>query len=261
LTKKQLFQFLEVKVNQYNTPAFISEDPVSIPHMFTRKQDIEISGFVAAVLAWGIRKTIINKSRELFSLMDWAPHDFIINHTPKDAARLIHFKHRTFNNTDLTYFLEWFQWYYKKHDSLEEAFSKHMVAGDRNTEKALTGFHDMFFSLPESPVRTRKHIPTPVRGSSCKRINMFLRWMVRKDHNGVDFGIWKKICPDQLVLPVDLHVERVARELGLITKAQVNWKGAVELTEKLKEFDPKDPVKYDFALFGLGIYEKFGSQQ
>jgi uncharacterized protein (TIGR02757 family) len=214
-----LFSFLEQKTEQYNCIDFIGEDPVSIPHLFAKKQDIEIAGFFAAMLAWGIRKTIISKCKELFELMDGAPHDFMVNHTARDTLKLLHFKHRTFNSTDLAYFLEWFQWYYRGHESLEDAFAETMNPGDINTEKGLTGFHDLFFSLPESPQRTRKHIATPLRGSSCKRMNMYLRWMVRQDNKGVDFGIWKKIKPAQLLCPVDLHVERVARSLGLITHA------------------------------------------
>jgi len=260
MTQSELFQFLEDKTKQYNCIDFIAEDPISIPHNYSNKQDIEITGFFAAVLAWGIRKTIINKCKELFELMDNEPHDFIINHSAIEARNLLHFKHRTFNSTDLSYFLEWFRWYYKKHDSLEDAFVNSMKKGDANTENGLIGFHNMFFSLPESPQRSRKHIATPERGSSCKRLNMYLRWMVRNDKTGVDFGMWKRIKPSQLLCPVDLHVERVARSLGLITKPQVNWKGTVELTEKLKLFDPKDPVKYDFALFGLGIMEGYGRE-
>jgi uncharacterized protein (TIGR02757 family) len=259
MTDTALFNFLEEKTTQYNTGDFIKEDPILIPHLFTKKQDIEISGFFAAILAWGIRKTIISKCRELFGLMDWQPHDFMMNHSSRDVVKLLNFKHRTFNSIDLAYFLEWFQWYYRQHDSLESAFAYSMHPGDKNTENALIGFHKLFFSLPESPQRTRKHVPTPERGSSCKRLNMYLRWMVRKDNTGVDFGIWDRITPAQLLCPIDLHVERVARKLGLISMAQVNWKGTLELTEKLKKFDRKDPVKYDFALFGLGIYEKWGS--
>jgi uncharacterized protein (TIGR02757 family) len=257
LTNTERYRLLEEKTVQYNCVHFIAEDPVSIPHMFTKNPDIEISGFFAAMLAWGIRKTIINKCRALFELMDWQPHDFILNHSARDAQKLLHFKHRTFNGTDLAYFLEWLKWYYQNNDSLQDAFSMHMAPDDVNTEKGLTGFHNLFFSLPESPNRTRKHIATPERGSTCKRLNMYLRWMVRQDNTGVDFGIWHKIKPAQLVCPVDLHVERVARKLGLITTPRVNWKGAVELTEKLKKLDPVDPVKYDFALFGLGIMENY----
>ena len=258
LTPLDLRQFLEEKTDQYNRIDFIENDPVSIPHSFSKKQDIEIAGFFAAMLAWGIRKTIINKCKELFELMDRQPHDFMVNHSAREARMILHFKHRTFNSVDLAYFLDWFQWYYRKNDSLEDAFTSKMKDGDINVENALIGFSDMFCSLPDFPDRTKKHIATPARGSSCKRMNMYLRWMVRKDDRGVDFGIWDKIKPSQLICPVDLHVERVARELGLIDKAKPDWKGAVELTEKLKAFDPKDPIKYDFALFGLGIMENFG---
>jgi len=253
-----LHQFLEEKTDQYNRSDFIENDPISIPHLFEKKQDIEISGFFAATLAWGIRKTIINKCKELFELMDWQPHDFMLHYTAREAKKLVNFKHRTFNSTDLAYFLEWFQWYYRENDSLEDAFASYIKPGDTSTENALIGFSDLFCSLPDFPDRTKKHIATPARGSSCKRLNMYLRWMVRKDDRGVDFGIWDKIKASQLVCPVDLHVERVARKLGLIDRAKPDWKGAIELTEKLKAFDPNDPVKYDFALFGLGIMEGYG---
>jgi uncharacterized protein (TIGR02757 family) len=256
-----LKKFLDEKAAQYNRPEFISIDPVSIPHLFQKKQDIEIAGFFAATLAWGLRKTIISKCKELMTYMRWSPHEFILNASERELLPLLSFKHRTFNNTDLTYFVEWFRWFYKDNNSLEDAFARFITPEDETVEKALIGFHELFFSLPESPARTQKHIATPARNSTCKRITMYLRWMVRKDNNGVDFGIWKKIKMNQLVCPVDVHVERVARNLGLIhpTK-QVNWKTALELTQKLKEFDPKDPVKYDFALFGMGVMENFGKE-
>jgi uncharacterized protein (TIGR02757 family) len=253
-----LQQFLDEKTELYNQPSFIQDDPISIPHLFSKKQDIEISGFFAATLAWGIRKTIINKCKELMAMMDWAPHDFVLNFTERDLIHLLSFKHRTFNSTDLSYFLEFFQWYYRENDSLENAFGRFISPRDECVEKGLSGFHDLFFSLPQYPQRTKKHVATPARNSSCKRLNMYLRWMVRRDNKGVDFGLWHRIRPDQLVCPVDIHVERVARQLGLIQRPQVNWQGAVELTRKLKEFDPKDPVKYDFALFGLGVMEGVG---
>lgn len=255
-----LKEFLDQKVDLYNQVDFIKDDPIYIPHLFEKKQDIEISGLFAAVLAWGLRKTIISKCKQLMELMDWSPHDFIVNYQPKDLVKFLDFKHRTFNSTDLTYFLEWLQWYYRKNDSLETAFSTFMTSTDSDTGSALIGFHNYFFSLPESPQRTKKHIATPERNSSCKRLNMYLRWMVRKDHKGVDFGIWNQIKPSQLLCPVDVHVERVARSLKLIQKPQVNWKGTIELTEQLRFLDPIDPVKYDFALFGLGIMEGFGKE-
>jgi uncharacterized protein (TIGR02757 family) len=255
MTGKELKKLLDQKTALYNQPSFIELDPVSIPHAFSKKQDREIAGFFAATLAWGIRKTIISKCKELMAMMDNAPHEFVLNYTERDLVPLLKFKHRTFNSIDLVYFLEFFQWFYRKHNSLEHAFARDIKAKDESVEKGLIGFHNLFFSLPQFPQRTKKHVATPARNSSCKRLNMYLRWMVRKDDKGVDFGIWNKIRPDQLVCPVDVHVERVARHLGLIEKAQVNWQGALELTRKLKKFDPFDPVKYDFALFGLGVME------
>lgn len=249
-----LKQFLDEKAAQYNRTEFISIDPISIPHLFQKKQDIEIAGFFAATLAWGLRKTIISKCKELMTYMRWSPHEFILNATEREMIPLLSFKHRTFNNIDLTYFVEFFRWFYSENDSLEDAFARFIQPQDETVENGLIGFHKLFFSLSESPTRTQKHIATPARNSACKRINMYLRWMVRKDNNGVDFGIWKKIKPYQLVIPVDVHVERVARNLGLIQQVKkADWKTAEELTKKLKEFDAKDPVKYDFALFGMGV--------
>lgn len=253
----ELKEFLDAKVEQYNQPGFIKNDPICIPHQFSKKQDIEIAGLFAAVLAWGQRITIINKSRELLSLMDNAPHDFMLNHKKKDLKKLQQFKHRTFNTTDTLYFVKFLSWFYRKHTSLEEAFTGPSKKLDK-IEDGLIRFHHVFFSLPDAPHRTRKHISTPERKSACKRINMYLRWMVRDDKKGVDFGLWKNILPSQLVCPFDLHVERVARKLKLVKRKQTDWLTAIELTENLRKLDPNDPVKYDFALFGLGIDEKFG---
>ncbi len=252
----RLKDFLDKKVDEYNQPSFIPLDPISVPHLFTKKQDIEISGFFAAIFAWGNRITIINKTKELMRLMDNVPHQFLISHTEKDLKSLLHFKHRTFTSTDLLYFIHFLQYHYKKNTSLETAFIP-----NKNSpviiEDALNYFFRYFFSLEDVPHRTKKHIAAPFRNSTCKRLNMFLRWMVRGDKRGVDFGIWKKIKPSVLICPVDLHVARVARKLNLIERKQTDWLTAVELTENLKKFDPKDPVKYDFALFSLGIGEKF----
>jgi uncharacterized protein (TIGR02757 family) len=244
---------LEEKVQQYNRPDFIPFDPISIPHRFSIKQDIEIMGFWASVLAWGQRKTIINKCLELARLMDNAPYDFVLNHQESDLKPFLDFKHRTFNATDTLYFLHFFQNFYRQHDTLEYGFSKHLTAADETIENALIGFHNMFRDSEHFPARTAKHVATPLRKSSCKRLNMFLRWMVRKDNNGVDFGIWNKIRPNQLVCPCDVHVDRVSRLLGLIKRPVTDWQTALELTASLKQLDPLDPVKYDFALFGLGI--------
>ena len=249
--------FLDQKVMQYNKPDFIANDPIVIPHGFSKKEDIEITGFWASILAWGQRVTIINKCNELFSAMDNSPHDFILNHQESDLKRFLNFKHRTFNATDTLYFIAFLKDFYVKHASMEEAFVAGLNKEDVTIEKGLVRFHDLFFELPDSPARTRKHIATPVRKSACKRLNMFLRWMVRKDNEGVDFGIWSKIDSSQLICPCDLHVDRVARKLGLITRKQTDWQTALELTANLRLFDSKDPVKYDFALFGLGIEENF----
>ncbi|WP_373398023.1 TIGR02757 family protein [Algoriphagus halophilus] len=252
-----LKEFLDEKVVQYNQAGFIENDPVSIPHQYSKKEDIEITGFFAAILAWGQRKTIINKCKELFQMMDHAPYDFLIHHQEQDLKPFLNFKHRTFNDIDTLYFIHFLSWFYKNHRSLEEAFLLGWKEGNEAMEPILKSFHDFFFHLPEAPQRTRKHIATPARKAACKRINMYLRWMVRKDDLGVDFGIWNRIHPSQLICPCDLHVDRVGRKLGLITRKQTDWLTAIELTERLREFDPKDPVKYDFALFGLGIEEKF----
>lgn len=253
---QQLKAFLDTKVEYYNKPDFIEGDPVCIPHMFNKLQDIEIAGLFAAVLAWGNRTTIINKCRELMRMMDNAPYDFIKNHQPQERLKLMQFCHRTFNGTDLLYFIEFLQHYYSNITSLEFAFSGHMRPHDETVEKGLIGFHRTFFAL-EHPERTRKHISTPEKNSACKRLNMYLRWMVRNDENGVDFGLWKHILPSQLVCPVDVHVSRVGTRLGLIPEARSDWRTALELTEKLRQLDPVDPAKYDFALFGLGVIEKY----
>jgi uncharacterized protein (TIGR02757 family) len=257
MKEAELKMFLDRKVDEYNQPSFIEPDPVSIPHLFTKKQDIEIAGFFASIFAWGNRTTIINKSKELMRLMDEAPYDFIISHSEKDLQRLLQFKHRTFNTTDLLYFILFLKHHYEQSTTLETAFSRWMNKRDATIEKALIGFHDYFFSLQDVPVRTKKHIATPERNSTCKRLNMFLRWMVRKDHRGVDFGIWKNIAPSQLICPIDVHVARVAKRFDLIRRKQTDWQTALELTAHLKKFDRNDPVKYDFALFGLGVVEKF----
>ena len=257
MNENDLKAFLDQKVDLYNQPSFIAADPISIPHRFTQKQDIEIAGFFAALFAWGNRTIIINKCTELLQLMDGAPYDFIRHHTDGDLKKFMQFKHRTFNTTDLLYFISFLQYYYSQHISLESAFSIWLTEEDKTVENALIHFRHYFFSLPYAPDRTRKHIASPDRGSHCKRLNMFLRWMVRTDNKGVDFGIWSEIKPSQLVCPVDVHVARVARRLGLLTAKQLNWKAALELTAHLRTFDPQDPVKYDFALFGLGVAECF----
>lgn len=252
-----LQKFLDQKVDLYNQPSFIEKDPISIPHRFSRKQDIEISGLFAAVLAWGNRTTIINNCIRLLQVMDNAPYQFVGSFEDKDLKPLMSFVHRTFNATDLFYFLHFLQYHYRLHDSLEPAFAQFINPESTDITQALSGFHHYFFSLEDAPERTRKHIATPVRNSACKRLNMYLRWMVRKDNKGVDFGIWNKIGPAQLICPLDVHVGNVARRLELLTRPQDDWKSATALTASLRLFDPEDPVKYDFALFGMGVMERF----
>ncbi|UKJ06249.1 TIGR02757 family protein [Solitalea lacus] len=249
--------FLDSKVAQYNQPGFIKNDPICIPHLFSQKQDIEIMGFWASILAWGQRVTIIKKCKELIELMDGVPHQFITQCDEKDLKRFLHFKHRTFNATDTLYFIEFFRQHYNNHNSLEHAFIPQNKPDGLTVEDSLNHFQTYFFSLPDYPHRTRKHVTSPNNKSTCKRLNMFLRWMARKDDKGVDFGIWDNIEMKNLLCPLDLHVERVARKLGLITRKQVDWQTTLELSENLRLLDPNDPVKYDFALFGLGIEEKF----
>lgn len=249
----KLKEFLDRKVEQYNTPDFIPNDPISIPHNFRLKQDKEIMGFFAAIFAWGQRKTIINKCKELGDRMDNAPFDFITGHEDADLRKLLGFKHRTFNDTDLLYCIEFMKRHYSNHSSLETAF---FPTENMEVESGLNYFRTYFFSFPDAPARTRKHIPSPVQKSACKRLNMFLRWMVRKDNKGVDFGLWERIKPESLICPLDLHVERTARKTGLLQRDKPDWKAAVELTENLRILDPKDPAKYDFALFGISIEEK-----
>ncbi|MFZ4860661.1 TIGR02757 family protein [Sphingobacterium sp. Mn56C] len=249
-----LQHFLDQKVELYNRADFIENDPIVIPHLFSKKQDIEVMGFFASILAWGQRKTIINKCKELIERMDGSPYDFVVQHQDADLKQLLGFKHRTFNDTDLLYFIAFFKQHYQHYNSLEQAFIQGQEQNPEiSIETALNTFKNYFFSLPDYPIRTRKHVSSPLQKSTCKRLNMFLRWMVRQDDKGVDFGIWTGIKPAQLICPCDVHVERVARKLHLITLEKVNWKTALELTENLRLLDPRDPVKYDFALFGLGV--------
>lgn len=258
--QQQLKAFFDEKVTRYNLPSFIEADPVCIPHLFSKKQDIEIAGFFAAIFAWGNRTTIINKSKELMQLMQMAPHDFCLNHTDQDLKKLLQFKHRTFNATDLLYCIEFLKYHYSKNTSLESAFfpEKIIKSIDQNkVEQGLIYFHHYFFSLEDAPNRTRKHIATPDKNSGCKRLNMYLRWMVRNDKKGVDFGIWKKIKPSELICPIDVHVARVAKRFQLLDRKQADWAAAVELTQYLRTLDATDPIKYDYALFGLGVMEKY----
>ncbi len=249
-------EFLDEKVTLYNQPAFIAADPICIPHAFTLKQDIEIAGLFAATLAWGNRTTIINNCKKLMQWMDNKPYDFILNHTDDDLRPFVHFVHRTYNATDLLYFIQFLQYHYKRRPSLEDAFVPETAYIQANIGEALSHFHRYFFSI-EHPERTRKHVATPDRDSACKRLCMYLRWMVRNDDKGVDFGIWSKIKPAQLICPLDVHVARVAHRMGRIDNIKSNWRNAVTLSGHLKQFNDSDPAIYDYALFGLGMAEHF----
>lgn len=251
----ELRQFLEEKYLQYNTPSFIVCDPISIPHCFKEDRDREISGFLAATIAWGRRDMILRNSRILLGMMDNAPFDFVINSGDEDIERLSKFIHRTFNGTDCKYFIRGLKNIYSGHKSMEEV----IVGGMKKNGSLREGLSELrrtFFSLPHA-ARSEKHFADVMGGAAGKRLNMFLRWMVRRDGRGVDFGIWKKIDPSMLFIPLDIHSGNMARKLGLLKRKNNDWKAVEELTAVLREFDPSDPVKYDFALFGLGVNEKF----
>jgi uncharacterized protein (TIGR02757 family) len=257
---QKLKELLDQKVEQYNNPSFIEQDPICIPHSFNKLQDIEIAGFFAAILAWGNRKTIINNCKRLLSYMDNTPYDFVCNHSDSDLRPMLGFVHRTFNATDLLWLLHFLKGHYGRFYSLETAFAQFMNPESTDTTEALAGFHNYVFAEPGAPIRTRKHIATPLRHAACKRLNMFLRWMVRKDAlpagGNVDFGLWKTIRPRQLICPLDVHSGNVARRLGLLLRKQDDWKAALELTAALRQFDSEDPVRYDYALFGIGRMER-----
>ena len=254
MDKSVLKEFLDEKATFYNQPKFIESDPIQIPHQFTNKADIEIAAFLVATIAWGNRKSIIKNGTRLIQLMGNAPHDFIMNFSEKDTPALLGFAHRTFNETDLAYFIKSLQNIYLNHNGLEGIFTKHAEAN--SLQPAIHEFKKVFFGLPH-PLRTEKHISDPMKNSAAKRINMFLRWMVRNDQNGVDFGIWQAISPSQLSCPLDVHSGNVARKLGLLNRMQNDGKALKQLDDSLREMDPSDPVKYDFALFGLGVFENF----
>lgn len=252
----ELKQFLDAAVDRFNTKSFIAEDPISIPHRFSKKQDIEISALWIALIAWGNRKSILHSGDKLMQLMDYSPYDYILNHSDQDRSRFLTFVHRTFNSEDAIYFLEFFKNYYSDHKSLEEAFSIVGETENLHAGSSLQKFRSMFIRYSNAGKRTLKHIATPEKNSRCKRLLMFLRWMVRSDDRGVDFGIWKTIKPFQLLIPLDVHVENTSRKLGMLRREQSDWKAVLELSQFCSVLDPSDPVKYDFALFGLGALQK-----
>ncbi|HET8854498.1 MAG TPA: TIGR02757 family protein [Salinimicrobium sp.] len=248
----ELKEFLDFKVEQYNHPFFIESDPVQIPHNFRKKEDIEISGFLTATISWGNRKSIIKNASALMALMDNAPHDFVLQHTDKDLDNMRKFVHRTFNGDDLAYFMKAIKNIYLNHNGLENIYTRHALP--TSLQPAIHEFKKVFFELPHEK-RTEKHISDPFKNSAAKRLNMYLRWMVRKDPGNVDFGIWKDISPAQLSCPLDVHSGNVARKLGLLTRKQNDAKAVNELDLSLRKLDPSDPVKYDYALFGLGVFK------
>ena len=253
LSNNELKEFLDSKYEQYNQKKFIESDPIQVPHNFTSKEDIEISSFLTATIAWGQRKTIIKNSFKMMDLLDNSPYDYIINSTEKEIDKL-NIKHRTFNEIDFRYFIKKLKYIYKDYGNLENLFFENIEGNTMHN--SIHNFKSLFFKN-NYPLRTTKHISDPYKGSACKRINMFLRWMVRKDSNGVDFGIWNKISPSYLSCPLDVHSGRVARKLGMLKRTQNDHKAVIELDNKLRYLDSNDPVKYDFSLFGLGVFEGF----
>ncbi|WP_111682677.1 TIGR02757 family protein [Winogradskyella tangerina] len=254
LKKAELKAFLDEKVIQYNNLKFIESDPIQIPHQFSKKEDIEIAGFLTATIAWGNRKSIINNAHRMMELLDHSPFEFISQHESADLERLQNFVHRTFNGDDFVQFIKSLKHIYANHEGLEAIFNKH--AEKTSLQQSIHEFKKIFFEIPHLE-RTKKHVSDPLKNSAAKRINMYLRWMVRQDQVGVDFGIWKSLSPSQLSCPLDVHSGNVARKLGLLKRKQNDAKALAELDKNLRRLDPADPVKYDFALFGLGVFEGF----
>ncbi|TMM57487.1 TIGR02757 family protein [Maribacter algarum] len=254
MTKSELKEFLDAKVIQYNHPKFLESDPIQIPHRFSKKEDVEISAFLTATIAWGNRKSIINNANRMMELLDNSPHDFVLNHKETDLDKLAGFVHRTFNDIDFIYFIRSLKNIYQNHKGLESVFAQNVNSD--SMQPAISGFKKTFFELSHQ-TRTTKHVSDPLKGSAAKRINMFLRWMVRDNSTGVDFGLWNRISPSLLSCPLDVHSGNVARKLKLLKRKQNDAKALAELDKSLRKLDPNDPVKYDFALFGLGVFEKF----
>ncbi|MBP93466.1 MAG: TIGR02757 family protein [Flavobacteriaceae bacterium] len=254
LNKTDLKDFLDEKVEQYNTREFLETDPIKIPHTFSKKEDIEISAFLTATIAWGNRKSIINNAQRMMDMLDHEPYQFVINHQESDLKALEPFVHRTFNGLDFITFIYGLRHIYNKYKGLEAVFEHHAEA--LSLQPAIHHFKKTFFEIEHLP-RTQKHISDPLKNSAAKRINMFLRWMVRPENTGVDFGIWQSLHTKQLSCPLDVHSGNVARKLGLLTRKQNDAKALLELDTNLRKLDANDPVKYDFALFGLGVFESF----
>lgn len=254
MNREELKVFLDQRVDLYNRPSFIGVDPISIPHRFTRKEDIEIAGFLAAAIAWGNRVAILRSADRMLAYMGDSPYDFVIDHRGNDLKVIDGCIHRTFFAEDFIYFIEAMKYIYLEKGGIEAIFARYQT--DDSLQPAIHEFGKVFFELPHN-TRTRRHLSDPYKGSAAKRINMFLRWMVRRDDMGVDFGLWRSISPSVLSCPLDVHSGNVARKLGLLTRKQSDAKAVAELDARLRELDPSDPVKYDFALFGLGVFEKW----
>lgn len=248
--------FLDEKYDQYNRPSFIDTDPIQIPHEFSKKEDIEIAAFLTSVIAWGKRAMIIRNAKNMMNFLKESPYEFIINSSDQDFNSAENIGHRTFMNIDFIYFLKSLKNIYTKHGGLERVFYRG-YSKNNDIFDAISYFRDVFFELKHEK-RTEKHIANVLKNSAAKRINMFLMWMVRNDNRGVHFGLWNKIPTSKLMLPLDVHVGNTARAVGLLTRKQNDKKSVIEITDNLKQFDENDPVKYDFALFSLGVFEKFG---
>lgn len=255
MTFSECKDFLDEKAEFYNNPVFIESDPIQVPHLFERKEDIEIAAFLTATIAWGNRKSIINNARKMMGLLENAPFDFVMNHQKKDLKLVENFIHRTFNSEDFVCFIRNLQYVYQNHGGLENVFKKNAEA--ETLQPSIHQFKKIFFENSSRLIRTQKHVSDPLNGSAAKRINMFLRWMVRNDRKGVDFGIWKSLSPAQLSCPLDVHSGNVARKLDLLARKQNDAKAVAELDNMLRKMNASDPVKYDFALFGLGVFEGF----
>lgn len=254
MNSSELKEFLDAKVEQYNNPKFIESDPIQIPHLFSKKEDIEIAGFLTSTIAWGNRKSIITNANKLMDLLGHSPYDFVMNHSQDNLEKLAPFVHRTFNGDDAIQFIKCLKHIYTKHNGLEALFAKH--AEPNSMQSSISEFKKCFFEIDHLQ-RTQKHVSDPLKNSAAKRINMYLRWMVRPNTTGVDLGIWKSIKPSQLSCPLDVHSGNVARKLGILNRKQNDAKALLELDTALRKLDPNDPVKYDFALFGLGVFEGF----
>ncbi|MEL6917241.1 MAG: TIGR02757 family protein [Bacteroidota bacterium] len=254
MTQSELKTFLDAKVSQYNHPKFLESDPLQVPHIFSKKEDIEICAFLTATIAWGNRKSIITNAHKMMGLLDNAPYEFVMGHQETELEKLSSFVHRTYNGEDFIYFIKALRHIYTNHRGLEHVFGQSLA--QNSVQPAIAGFKQVFFEIPH-PQRTSKHVSDPSKGSAAKRINMFLRWMVRDNATKVDFGLWKTIKPAQLSCPLDVHSGNVARKLNLLKRKQNDAKAVEELDTNLRKLDPVDPVKYDFALFGLGVFEKF----